>query len=294
VTNRIRTYNELAGEDRSQLMGQVVAQRDRVKERLATVRHVVGVMSGKGGVGKSFVTAALATELGRRGKRIGVLDADLHGPSTARMLGVAGGQLEVREDGVVPAINADDIRVMSTDLLLPDGEPLRWREPRHESFVWHGTLEAGMLREFLADVIWGELDLLLVDLPPGTERLNALREFVPNLSGVLMVTIPSDASKRAVERAVEAVKDSGVPVLGLVENMAGYRCPACENLSPLFDGSAARDISDASGVPILASLPFSPEAQAGADRGRMPATGRMAAEVRELADALLDSVETGP
>ena len=291
MDRRIRTYNEVGGEDRSQLAGQVVAQRDRVKERLASVRHVVAVMSGKGGVGKSFVTAALAAELGRRGMKIGVLDADLHGPSTARLLGVAGGRLVVREDGVVPAINDDDLRVMSTDLLLPDGAPLRWKEPRHESFVWHGTLEAGMLREFLSDVIWGELDVLLVDLPPGTERLNALRELVPELGGAIVVTLPSDASKRAVERAVEAARDSGVKLLGLVENMAGYRCPNCDQVSPLFDGTAARDISDATGVPVLASLPFSTEVQAAADRGHMPATGLMAAEIRELADAVLDSVE---
>lgn len=287
-TKPIRTYNELTEADRSQLGTQVAEQRDRIRERLATVRHVVAVMSGKGGVGKSFVTAALASALARRGRKIGVLDADLHGPTTARMLGVEGGRLEVREDGVVPAVGTDDVRVMSTDLLLPEGAPLRWREPKEERFVWHGVLEAGMLREFLGDVVWGELDLLLVDLPPGTERLTALVQFVPTLAGALAVTIPSDASRRAVERAIDIAREAHIPLLGIVENMAGYVCPHCGQLSPLFAGEAAQALAAVSGASVLASIPFDPAAQDAADRGRMPGTGRLASAIRELADGLLD------
>lgn len=290
MTQRMRTYNELADEDRSKLMGQVIAQRDKVRERLASVRHVVAVMSGKGGVGKSFVTAALAAELARRAKRVGVLDADLHGPTAARMLGVSGQSLEVRAEGVMPALADNEVRVMSTDLLLPEGAPLQWREPEHEGFVWHGALEAGMLREFLGDVVWGELDVLLIDLPPGTERLTALHELVPQLAGVVVVTIPSDASRRAVERAAQAALALHVSVLGVVENMAGYRCPACAVVSPLFEGNAALAITSTTGAPLLASIPFDPEAQAAADRGHSKGTGRIATEIRELADGLLDRV----
>jgi ATP-binding protein involved in chromosome partitioning len=289
----IRTYAALEEPDRSGVLSQVTAQRSRVAARLASVRQVVAVASGKGGVGKSFVTAALAAELGRRGRLVGVLDADLHGPTTARMLGVAGGQLEVSEAGVTPATGAEGVRVMSTDLLLPEGVPLRWREPEHERFVWRGTLEAGMLREFLGDVVWGELDLLLVDLPPGTERLAALIEFVPPpaLSGALVVTIASDASRRAVSRAVEVAREAGVPLLGIVENMAGYACPSCGALAPLFQGDAAQALAAASGAPLLASIPFDPEAQAAVDGGRLRGTGKVAVAVRGLADALLDRLE---
>ena len=292
MSKPIRTYFDLTDPDRSQLGTQVGDQRERVKERLAPVRHVVAVMSGKGGVGKSFVTAALATALARRGRTVGVLDADLHGPTAARMLGVHGGHLEVTATGVRPVESDDGVRVMSTDLILPEGAPLRWREPEHERFVWHGTLEAGMLREFLSDVDWGELDLLLVDLPPGTERLTALHELVPNLAGVLVVTIPSDASRRAVERAVETAIAEKVPVLGIVENMAGYRCPHCDEVSPLFEGNAALAISSATGVPIMASIPFLPEGQAASEKGHQEGTGQLANEIRELSDGLLDRLET--
>lgn len=286
----MRTYHELPGEDRSQLGAQVGAQRDRIRERLAAVRWVLAVMSGKGGVGKSFVTAALASSLARRGRRVGVLDADLHGPSAARMLGVVAGRLEVREDGVVPAVGAGGVRVMSTDLLLPEGAPLTWREPKHEGFVWRGTLEAGMLREFLGDVAWGELDMLLVDLPPGTERFAALVEFVPALAGVVIVTIPSDASRRSVMRSVEVARTAGTPILGIVENMAGYQCGTCGSVAPLFRGEAASELAAASGAPVLASILFDADGAAGAD-GALARTGRTAAVFSDLTDALLNRLE---
>ena len=284
----VRTYHELTGEDRSQLGAQVGAQRERVKQRLSGVAHVVAVMSGKGGVGKSFVTAGLAATLARRGRAVGVLDADLHAPTAARMLG-ATGPLRVDEDGVSPVIAAEGVRVMSSDLLLDENAPLSWKEPEHEGFIWHGTLEAGMLREFLGDVAWGPLDLLLVDMPPGTERLGALIEFVPDLSGVVAVTIPSDASRRAVARALETAKAKQVRVLGIVENMASYGCPSCGAALPLFRGEAGAALATSSGAPVLASLPFDPESRI--DAGSFAGTGRMAEALRDLADALLAQIE---
>jgi ATP-binding protein involved in chromosome partitioning len=290
MTRHIRTYHELEAEDRSQLGAQVAAQRDKVRERMAKIGHVVAVMSGKGGVGKSFVTAALASALGRRGMRIGVLDADLHGPTAAKMLGAAG-RLEVREDGVIPAEGTDNVRVISSDLLLPEDAPLRWREPEHETFVWRGTLEAGMLREFLGDVAWGELDILVVDLPPGTERLAALIEFVPELAGILAVTIPADASRRAVARSLEIARAAGVRILGVVENMASYACPHCGNVAPLFSGDAAPALAAGSGAEILASIPFDPAVSAEVEAGRPPRVGAVGDAIRRLADGLLTELE---
>jgi len=270
---RIRTYSDLAEPDRSGILTQVTAQRSRVAARLATVRHVVAVASGKGGVGKSFVTAGLATALVRSGRAIGVLDADLQSPTAARMLGVAIGRLEVTGDAVIPPRSADGIRVMSSDLLLAEGAPLQWKEPAHERFVWRGTLETGMLREFLSDVEWGTLDVLLVDLPPGGDRLGALIELVPppDLAGIVVVTIPSDASLRAVRRGVREARDRGVRVLGIVENMAGYACGKCGEASPLFSGDAAQQLAKDADAPILASIPFDPAIQVLTDSGQRTA-----------------------
>jgi len=270
---RIRTYHELEGTDRSDLASQVGAQRERIGARLAGVRHVVAVMSGKGGVGKSFATAGLATALSRSGRRIGVLDGDLHGPTAARMLGASRDSLEVGEDGVSPGRSPEGVRVMSSDLLLPDAAPLRWKEPSHERFVWRGTLEAGMLREFLSDVRWGELDVLLVDLPPGTDRLDTLVEFVPRIAGAVVVTLPSEASYRSVRRAVEVARAASVRILGVVENMSGYRCEGCATEGPLFTGDAGVRLAAEADAPLLARVPFDPRVQGQVDGGSASAAG---------------------
>lgn len=253
---KFRTYHEVTGPDVSDLGGQVGRQRERVRERLASVRAVVAVMSGKGGVGKSHVTAGLADTLAAEGTVVGVLDADLAGPTTARMLG-ATGPVAVDEHGVHPASGRGGIRVFSTDLLLDEGAPLRWREPGSERFVWRGTLEAGALREFLADVAWGPLDLLLVDLPPGTDRLYDLVELVPALAGVVVVTLPSEESRRAVARAMRAAREAGLPLLGVVENMSGFVCTGCGTVHDLFAGAAGAALAAEFGVPLLARIPFS-------------------------------------
>ncbi len=255
-----RTYNEVEGEDRSQLLAQVVAQRERVDRRLASVRWVVAVMSGKGGVGKSHVAAMLATGLASRLKRgVGVLDADLRSPTMAKLLG-ASGPLRVTEDGVDPAVGQGGVRVVSTDMLLEDNQPLRWCEPGAERFLWRGALETGALREFLSDVVWGTLDMLLVDLPPGADAGVDLKQMVPKLTGVLVVTIPSEESHRSVARTMRSASEAGVPLLGIVENMSGYRCDECGVLRRLFEGTAGDDLSAEFGVPLLARVPFTPGA----------------------------------
>ncbi len=142
MTPRLRTYNEMTDTDRSGLLAQVMAQRDRVSGRLSTIGHVVAVMSGKGGVGKSFVTAAVAAELARGGRRIGVLDAGPARPTAARMLGVSAQPLAI-EEGASPATGTAGVRVMSTDLLLPEGSPLRWKEPGHDGYICAGRSRPG-------------------------------------------------------------------------------------------------------------------------------------------------------
>lgn len=252
-----RTYHEVDGEDRSALAGQVAAQRRRVHDRLAGVRRVVAVASGKGGVGKSHVTAAIARcAAGILGGGVGVLDADLQGPTIPRLL-AARGPLRVDEAGVVqPAVGRDDVRVVSTALLLDADAPLAWRASGADDFVWRGVLETGALRELLGDVAWGPLDLLLVDLPPGADRLRDLAALVPRLSGVVVVTIPSEESRAVVARSMRAATDAGIPLLGVVENMSGRSCGACGAREALFDGDAGAALAAQFGVPLLGRIPF--------------------------------------
>ena len=254
-----RTYFAVPDKDRSDLMGQVTAQRARVAERLATVRSVVMVVSGKGGVGKSFTTASLAVAAARRGLAVGVVDADLRSPTVARMLGAAG-PLAVGESGVTPAAGAAGVRVMSADFLLDDGKPLVWREPPAEGFVWRGAMEVGALRAFLGDVAWGAEDLLLVDLPPGADGMSDIATLAPALAGAVAVTIPSEESRRSVARTMRALVDGGQTVLGVIENMAGYACGACRRVGPLFPGSAGTDLAAEFRVDLLGRIPFDPSA----------------------------------
>lgn len=272
-----RTYREVEGSDRSGLAEQVGEQRNRVVERLAGVERVVPVMSGKGGVGKSYVTAALALELARRYKgRVAVLDADLTGPTVVRMLD-ARGPLQVDADGVEPATGKGGVRVMSMGLLLESGQPLKWREPDSERFVWRGTLEVGTLREFLADVKWGSLDFLLVDLPPGAASIADLANLVSDVAGAIAVTIPSEESGQSVERAIRSAIDCNVDVVGIVENMCSYVCSDCGHNDRLFEGSAGLRLSQEFKIPLMAQIPFVP--------GQAPA-----AAIGTLADALIETL----
>ena len=254
---RHRTYFEVEGDDRSALGEQVGRQRARVLDRLREVKRVVAVISGKGGVGKSYVTAALARSLVRRDARIGVLDADLQSPTVARLLNAAG-PLRVTDDAVTPASGIDGVHVVSTDLLLDDGRPLTWRTSAGESHVWRGAAESSVLREFLADVAWGPLDVLFIDMPPDAGRLTDLAMLVPSKLVAIAVTIPSEESARSVHRALAAARDTGVPVIGIVENMSGYACGTCDSIGPLFSGDAGARLSAAFDVPLLARIPFSP------------------------------------
>jgi ATP-binding protein involved in chromosome partitioning len=255
-----RTYRDVTGDDRSGLLEQVLDQRRRVRARMIEVRHVVAVVSGKGGVGKSHVTAGLSAALASRaGVGIGVLDADLESPTVAGLLDAHGPVLS-DADAVHPVVGRSGVRVFSMDLLLAEGQPMRWRSEGSEAFVWRGTLEAGALREFLADVAWGALDLLLVDQPPGTDRLADLKALVPNLAGAIAVTIPTEESRRSVARAIRSVQTADVRVLGIVENMSGYACAECDSLGPLFPGDAGAALAREFGLPLLARLPFAPAA----------------------------------
>jgi ATP-binding protein involved in chromosome partitioning len=282
----VKRYRDIVGDGGSNIVGQVEAQQARLVARLRDVRAIVAVVSGKGGVGKSSITANLAGAFALQGARVGVLDADLNGPTMAKMLGVRGRTLVVGDAGVEPPAGALGIRVMSMDLLLADdATPLTWDAPSQaEAHTWRGTMEANALREFIADTRWGALDVLLIDLPPGTDRLATVAGLVPALAGTVIVTIPSDVSRLVVRKSITVAQQAKAPVLGLVENMAG-----------LFPGPGGGTLAAEAGVPFLGRVPFDPALAEAADRGEpyvavapgAPAAQAVAAIARHLADSLL-------
>ncbi len=279
---------------RSEVVKQVEAQVARVKARMDRVRHKVAILSGKGGVGKSLVTVNLAVALTEEGTAVGVLDADLNGSSIPTMLGVERRPYAITPEGARPAVGFGGIKVASIELLLPTATtPTVWKAPQGAwEAVWKGTMEMSTIREFLGDVAWGALDFLLIDLPPGTgDKPATVVQWLPDLEGAVVVTIPSRVSKLVVERSIEFAKELGIPLIGLVENMARLCCPTCGAEMELFGRPCPEEEL---GVPLLGRIPFDPRLSLAADEGRpfvveypdAPAARQFRAVAAKLKEAL--------
>ena len=261
----MRTYSQIAGDGGSGVAEQIADLEARIAGRLAGVRHLVAIGSGKGGVGKSTLTRQLAAVLAASGKRIGILDADLNGPSQAVLGGVAGVPPIPGEEGLLVPRGRDGVAILSLGSTLGEGAVLAWPDTEvAHSHVWRATREFASLAELLAAAHWGELDLLLVDLPPGPERTAQFASFLGAKCDVVLVTIPSALARGVVARAVDGLKRLPNRVLGYVENMSGYACGGCGTVRPLFpeDGEAT-----ALGLDCLGRVPFDPELAALCDRG---------------------------
>ena len=224
----------------------------------SNIRHVIGVMSGKGGVGKSLVCGILAVELARRGARVGILDADITGPSIPRMMGLADARARGVDELIVPVPTEGGIKVMSANLVL---------ENETDPVLWRGPVIAGAIKQFWEDTAWGELDYLLVDMPPGTSDV-ALTVFqsLP-VDGVVIVSSPQDLVQMVVGKAVNMANLMTVPVLGLVENMAYVECPHCgEKIYP-YGPSRLAETAEAFDVEALGQLPMDAALAEACDKG---------------------------
>ena len=266
----MKKYKDIAGDAGSNIIDQVVEQMARLKARMAKIKTKVAVMSGKGGVGKSAIGANLAAAFAMRGSAVGILDADLNGPTIAKMMGVRGQRLRIGEEGVHPAFGPLGIKVMSMDLFLPrDETPVIWDAlTQQDSFVWRATLEVGVLREFLSDAAWGELDLLLIDLPPSADSVSNMVGLLPEIDGSILVTIPSGVSQLVVKKSIAVAKETlKAPPLGLVENMAAYLCPRCGAEEELFHPGDSEGTAASLGIPFLGRVPFDPRISIFSDQG---------------------------
>ncbi len=269
-TKQMKTYKELPADGGSDIIGQVTEQINRLQERLASIRHTVAIMSGKGGVGKSAITANLASALALRGCAVGIVDADINGPSIAKMMGVRHSPIDYGPDGVKPAVNPLGVKVISMDLFLTEDQtPVLWDAyTQKDAFTWRGTMEVTALRQFLSDTKWGTLDYLLIDLPPGADRLPNLVDLLPNLGGTVVVTIPSGVSQLVVKKSLAMAKNIlNTPVIGILENMAAYVCADCGRAGDLFPSGHTEKMARQFDVPLLGKIPFDPRIANCADEG---------------------------
>lgn len=221
------------------------------------IKHVVGIVSGKGGVGKSMVTASLANLLAEQGHRVGILDADITGPSIPRMYGLTG-PAQADDNGIYPVITDNGIKVMSINLLMPDPET---------PIIWRGPVIANMIKQFWTDVIWGELDFLLVDMPPGTGDVPlTVFQSLP-VDGIMVVSTPQDLVKMIVKKAYNMAQQMHIPVLSLIENFSYLVCPDCGKEIPVFGKSKIDEISAELNVLVGGKMPIDPKLVELADAG---------------------------
>lgn len=231
-------------------------QEQRIREKSAAIRHKILVLSGKGGVGKSTVAANLAWALALRGHRTGLLDADINGPTIPLLMGLAGQRFRVLE----PVAVLEQLQVMSIAFLLDDPDA---------PTIWRGPLKGGVIRQFIADVDWGPLDYLVVDLPPGTgDEPLTVGQMFPDADGGVIVTTPQEASLSVCRKAINFLRALKLPVLGVIENMSGFVCPHCGERTDVLASGGGQDMAAKMGVPFLGRVPLAPEVAALGDQGR--------------------------
>lgn len=257
-------------------------QEDKLTARLKRIKRKIIVMSGKGGVGKSTVATNLAMTAMLSGRRVGILDADLHGPSVPTMLGLIGERFEGGDEGIRP-VEVGGLKVVSLGFLL---------EGRDTPAIWRGPMKMGVIKQFLEDVDWGDLDLLVIDVPPGTgDEPLSICQLIPDLDGAVIVTTPQKVATADVRRSIGFCREMDVKVLGVVENMSGFACPKCGEVTPILRTGGGKVMAEEMGVPFLGAIPMDPMVAQYGDDGKAlvehaessPAAGAF----REITQALL-------
>jgi ATP-binding protein involved in chromosome partitioning len=234
--------------------------KTNVSENIQGILHKILVMSNKGGVGKSTIAVNLALGLVRKGKQVGLLDVDIHGPSIPKMLGL--GQIPLVGDGkkIQPVMYAFNLKVISMGFLLRDNE---------SPVIWRGPLKMGAIKQFLEEVDWGKLDFLIIDSPPGTgDEPLSIAQLIKDIDGVIVVTTPQEVALLDSRKAVNFARKLGVPVLGVVENMSGFVCPHCGKRTDLFKTGGGEKAAKEMNVPFLGKIPFEPEIVTSGDTGK--------------------------
>ena len=229
-----------------------------INTMLAHVKHKLIVLSGKGGVGKSTVAVNLAVALAESGYRVGLMDVDLHGPSVPRLMGLTKVNAMISDGQISPVYYQDNLKVVSIENLLPEND---------EALIWRGPIKIGVIRQFLADVAWGELDYLIVDSPPGTgDEPLTIAQTIPGAQAII-VTTPQEVSLADVRKSISFCNTVKMELFGLIENMSGFTCPKCGETLNLFGFGGGEKTAQAAGVRFLGRIPFDPDVVSCADAG---------------------------
>lgn len=262
---------------------QMESQEIEIKERLHHIKSKILVMSGKGGVGKSSVAAHLAVGLAGRGHQVGLMDVDLHGPSIPRMLGLKGSPRPGgREGKMQPVQYLDNMEVMSIEVLLGD---------KDAATIWRGPLKGGVIRQFISDIDWMDLDYMVIDSPPGTgDEPLTVAQTIPDAKAVI-VTTPQEISLADVRKSIRFCHQVNMEILGLVENMSGLLCPHCGKEIDLFNRHGGESTAKKEGLKLLGTLPIEPEVVRSGDTGNMSALRDANLPFTRAFDKIVDEIE---
>jgi len=259
-----------------------IEQEKRLKEKMLIIKYKLIVMSGKGGVGKTTVATNLAYGLAVKGNKVGILDVDIHGPNIAKMLGIENKRLMCSESGIEPIEVMPNLKAVSLALLF---------ENKDQPIIWRGPLKMITIKQFLADVNWGELDYLIVDSPPGTgDEPLSVCQLIPDINGAIVVTTPQDVAILDSRKSVLFAKELKTPVIGIIENMSGFICPHCKKEIDLFGiGGGEKSAHDLK-VPFLGRIPIEPEVVKSGDSGRPLLSLKEDSPAAMVMDGIIDKV----
>lgn len=270
-----------ASERRKDESEEQFKERRQLQSRLCRIQHKVMVMSGKGGVGKSTVAVNLAAALMLSGKRVGLLDVDIHGPSIPTMLGLEREMIQGSEEGLLP-IDLGGMKVMSIGFLLRNQD---------DAVIWRGPLKMGVIKQFLKDVAWGDLDYLIIDSPPGTgDEPLSVCQLIERLDGAVIVTTPQKVAAVDVRKSITFCRQLGVKILGVVENMSGFVCPRCGEVTQILSSGGGRRIAKDMGVPFLGPIPMDPRIAESCDCGRAFINHDMASPMVEVMRSIINPI----
>jgi len=235
-------------------------EKEVLAKTLGKIKHKILVLSGKGGVGKSTVAVNIAVALAIEGRRVGLLDVDIHGPSVPELLNIHGQPSPSEGGGMEPLTFGENLKVMSVGFLLPDSDA---------PVIWRGPMKMGVIKQFLRDVNWGDLDFLIIDSPPGTgDEPLSVCQLIPDATGAVIVTTPQRISIVDVRRSVQFCRRLDYPILGVVENMSGFVCPHCHETTDIFSKGGGEEMSRSMGVPFLGRIPMDPAMVKAGDEGK--------------------------
>ncbi len=258
-------------------------EEPKIVVNLRRIKRKIMVMSGKGGVGKSTISANLAAGLALRGYRVGLLDCDIHGPTIPTVFGLESARPEVNEQGIIPVPVFSNLSVMSVGFLL---------ENKDSPIIWRGPAKMGAIKQFLEEVYWGELDFLIIDLPPGTgDEPLSVAQLIPKCDGSVVVTTPQDVALISVRKSINFSAKLNVPVIGLVDNMNGLVCPHCGEMINVFGTGGVEKASQDFNIPVLAKLPIEPKVAEMEDKGTIIQGLDHSTEWQKNFELVVDAIE---